>query len=47
MPRRAVFTGWSGCVVSNNQTITVLVDSLKSLRANWRVEYDLEVVVGV
>jgi len=46
-PRRAVFTGWSGYTASNNQTITVLVDSPKSLRANWRAEYGLEVVVGV
>lgn len=34
------FVGWSGDIESSNADLTVVMDNPKSLRANWRVDFD-------
>ncbi|MBW2472284.1 MAG: hypothetical protein JRE18_09410, partial [Deltaproteobacteria bacterium] len=39
----AVFTGWSGAVNSGSQTITLTMDAVKSVTANYVTQYTLSV----
>ena len=38
-----IFTGWSGDYSGNTPTVSVIMDSPKTVRANWRTEYLLTI----
>jgi hypothetical protein len=39
-----VFTGWDGSVVSPGQTVTITMDTYKTIIARWKAQYYLKVV---
>jgi len=41
---RIVFVGWSGDVVSDNSSVTFIMNSPKTIVAQWKTQYYLEVV---
>jgi hypothetical protein len=44
---RLVFTGWSGSITSNKTTITVKLDTYKSIGANWKTQYYVRVITSL
>lgn len=41
---RLIFTGWSGSVTSTSPSVTIIMDEPKSVSANWKKQYYLQVI---
>ncbi|RLG09096.1 MAG: hypothetical protein DRN64_04325, partial [Thaumarchaeota archaeon] len=44
---RHVFIGWSGDVISNESSISIMMDSPHSITANWKTQYHLSTAFSI